>query len=202
MGINNAEIIVLAFFFVPCYLMFIVLARLAKKMAIDRTVGKILKPCLAALSILFIGMIALGLPILLLGSVAVSGITYSLGIYSGPIIGSIIDQDELKTNQRREALYGAARSLFLVPSGQIMAIIVSAALVVIGYNQMGGLAGQTSTTLSSLGVMFFLLPMVCCILALGGFRLYPFKGEHLNELKDQVIALHKKKETRNARNRS
>jgi GPH family glycoside/pentoside/hexuronide:cation symporter len=195
MGIDNAEIIVLAFFFVPCYLMFAVLARLVKKTAIDRTVGKVLKPCLAVLMILFTGMITLGLPILLLGSVAVSGITFSLGIYSGPILGNIIDNDELETNQRREALYGAARSLFLVPSGQIMAIIVSAALVVIGYNQIGGLAGQTSATLFSLGAMFFLLPMACCILALTGFRLYPFKKERLNELKDQVIKLHKKKET-------
>ncbi len=194
MGINNAEIIVLAFFFVPSYLMFLVLALLVKKRPIDRTVGKVLKPCLVVLSILFTAMIALNLPILLLGGIAVSGITYSLGIYSGPIIGNIIDQDELETNQRREALYGAARSLFLVPSGQIMAIIVSAALVTIGYNQMGGLAGQTSATLSSINVMFFLLPIACCILALAGFKLYPFKREHLKELKDQVIALHKKKE--------
>nr|MDO8099109.1 MFS transporter [Candidatus Njordarchaeota archaeon] len=196
MGINNGEIIVLAFFFVPSYFMFFVLARLVKKRSIDRTVGRVLKPCLVLLSILFIVMIGFGLPILLFGSIVISGIMFSLGIYSGAIIGNIIDQDELETDQRREALYGAARSLFLVPSGQIMAIIVSGALVVIGYNQTGGLAGQTCSTIFWINILFFLLPVVCGILALAGFKLYPFKGKHLEELKRQVIALHEKKETK------
>jgi GPH family glycoside/pentoside/hexuronide:cation symporter len=194
MGISNAEIIVLSFFFVPSYLMVFILARLVKKRPIDRTVGKVLKPCLVILSIIFTAMISLGLPILLLGSIVVSGIMFSLGVYSGPIIGNIIDQDELETDQRREALYGAARSLFLVPSAQIMAIIVSAALVAIGYNQTGGLAGQTSLTLFWISILFFLLPVACGVLALAGFKLYPFKGEHLKDLKERVIALHEKKQ--------
>jgi len=195
MGISNAEIIVSALFYVPNYLWVFVLTRLVKKRPIDKIIGKVIKPCLVIITILFVVMIELDLPILLFGIVAVSGIMGSVALYDIPMLSNIIDHDELETNQRREALYGATRSIFLVPSGQIMAIIVSAALVATGYNQTAGLAGQSDLALFGIRVLYYLLPMACGILMLVGFKLYPFKGERLKELKEQVIALHEKKET-------
>ncbi|GAG56618.1 unnamed protein product [marine sediment metagenome] len=124
---------------------------------------------------------------------AVGGAMLMVGLY-GPLIGgNVIDQDELETGQRREALYVGASSLVLIPMQQIVGSIVAVVLIIVNYDENLGFYQEPSVLVGIRFLTFFII-FIGGIFTLISIKLYPFKGEVLVTLKKNIMALHAKKE--------
>jgi GPH family glycoside/pentoside/hexuronide:cation symporter len=193
LGLAEGEYIVTFIFYAFSYGMIPVLTRMAKSKPVDRVILKILKPGLLLLFVFFILIIISGLSWFLYPSLALGGAMLMVGLF-GPLIGgNVIDQDELDTGQRREALYNGASSLTIIPMGEIVGSIVAVGLIAINFQEGMGFA-QEPSVLAGIRFLYFSIIFLAGILTLISIKLYPFKGEALVKLKKDIIALHAKKE--------
>ena len=117
-----------------------------------------------------------------------------VGLYGSLIGGNVIDQDELETGQRREALYVGASSLVLIPMEQIVGSIVAVVLIVVNYDENLGF-DQEPSVLAGIRFLTFFIIFIGGIFTLISIKLYPLKGEALVKLKKDIMELHAKKET-------
>jgi GPH family glycoside/pentoside/hexuronide:cation symporter len=124
---------------------------------------------------------------------AFGGAMLMVGLYGSLIGGNIIDNDELETGQRREALYVGASSLVLIPMEQIVGSIVAVILIIVKYDENAGFA-QEPSVLAGIRFLTFLIIFIGGTFTLISIKLYPFKGEKLVNLKKSIIDLHSKKE--------
>jgi len=124
---------------------------------------------------------------------AVGGAMLMVGLYGSLIRGNVIDQDELETGQRREALYVGASSLVLIPMEQIVGSIVAVILIIVNYDENAGFA-QEPSVLAGIRFLTFFIIFIGAIFTLISIKLYPFKGEALVKLKEDIMTLHAKKE--------
>ena len=127
-------------------------------------------------------------PILALG-----GAMLMVGLYGSIIGGNVIDNDELETGQRREALYIGASSLVLIPMEQIVSIIVAVILIVVNYDKDLKF-NQEPSVFAGIRFLTFFIIFIGGVFTLISMRLYPFKGEALVKLKKDIMELHAKKE--------
>jgi len=106
LGLENGELWVQAIFYVSHYGMLPVLSRMVKSTPVDKVIVKIIKYGLVLSVVLFSISIILNTPLILWPFVGVAGAMATVGLYVPLIGGNVIDQDELDTGERREALYG------------------------------------------------------------------------------------------------
>jgi len=114
-------------------------------------------------------------------------------LYGSIIGGNVIDNDELETGQRREALYIGASSLVLIPMEQIVSIIVAVILIVVNYDKNLKF-NQEPSVFAGIRFLTFFIIFIGGIFTLISMKLYPFKGEKLVKLKKDVMELHARKE--------
>ncbi|MHA2283827.1 MAG: MFS transporter [Promethearchaeota archaeon] len=193
LGLSEGEYVVTFIFYAFSYGMMPVLSRMAKSKPIDRVIMKIIKPGLLLLFVFFIMIIISGFSWFLYPSLALGGAMLMVGLF-GPLIGgNVIDQDELETGQRREALYSGASSLTIIPMGEIVGSIVAVGLIAINFEEGMGFV-QEPSVLAGIRILYFSIIFFAGLLTLISIKLYPFKGEALVKLKKDIMALHAKKE--------
>jgi Na+/melibiose symporter-like transporter len=187
------EYIVTFIFYTFSYGMIPVLFRMVKSKPVDRVIMKIIKYGLIFLAVFFILMIISRLSWFLYPILALGGAMLMVGLYGSLIRGNVIDQDELETEQRREALYVGASSLILIPMEQIVGSIVAVVLIIVNYDENAGFA-QEPSVLAGIRFLTFFIIFIGGTFTLISIKLYPFKGEALVNLKKDIMALHNKKE--------
>ena len=194
LGWENFGKYVVTFIFYSCsYGMLPVLYFIMKSRPVDRIILNIIKYGLIFLFVFFILMLISGFSWFLYPILALGGAMLMVGLYESIIGGNIIDNDELETGQRREALYVGASSLVLIPMEQIVSIIVAVILIVVNYNGEAGFE-QEPSVFAGIRFLTFLIIFIGGIFTLISIKLYPFKGDVLVKLKEDIIALHAKKE--------
>ncbi len=193
LGLENGELWVQAIFYISHYGMLPVLSLMVKSKPVDKVIVNIIKYGLVLSVVLFSMSIILNNPLILWPFVGVAGAMATVGLY-GPLIGgNAIDQDELDTGERREALYGGAGALITIPTAQIVGSLVAGGLILINYQEGVGFA-QADSVFAGIRFLFFIIIFISGILTLIAIKIYPFKGDALVTLKKDLIELHKKKE--------
>jgi len=190
---NYGEYVVTFIFYTFSYGMIPVLFLMVKSKPVDRVILNIIKYGLAFLFVFFILMIISGLSWFLYPILAFGGAMLMVGLYGSLIGGNVIDNDELETGQRREALYVGASSLVLIPMEQIVGSIVAVILIVVNYDENAGFE-QEPSVLAGIRFLTFFIIFMGGTFTLISIKLYPFKGEALVTLKKNIMALHAKKE--------
>ncbi len=187
------EYVVAFIFYTFSYGMIPVLFHMVKSKPVDRVIMNVIKYGLVFLVVFFILMIISGLSWFLYPILAFGGAMLMVGLYGSLIGGNVIDNDELETGQRREALYVGASSLVLIPMEQIVGTIVAVILIVVNYDENAGFA-QEPSVLAGIRFLTFFIIFMGGIFTLISIKLYPFKGEALVKLKKDIMELHAKKE--------
>ncbi|MHA1884666.1 MAG: MFS transporter [Promethearchaeota archaeon] len=187
------EYVVTFIFYMFSYGMLPVLLLLVKFKSVDRIILNIIKYGLIFLLVFYIMMLISGFSWFLYLILAFGGAMLMVGLYGSLIGGNVIDNDELETGQRREALYVGASSLVLIPMEQIVGSIVAVILIIVKYDENAGFA-QEPSVLAGIRFLTFLIIFIGGTFTLISIKLYPFKGEKLVNLKKSIIDLHSKKE--------
>ena len=124
------------------------------------------------------------------------GIGYAGGMVASPVLmGDTIDNDELITGKRREAIYGGVNAIVTKPAISIANFIFLEVIVAFGFVvPTGGIQPQTDTALIGILFAFCIIPALLLVLAALGLRWYPLDGPEWLEKKRHIMELHEEKE--------
>jgi len=124
------------------------------------------------------------------------GIGYAGGMVAIPVLmGDAIDNDELITGKRREAIYGGVNAIVTKPAISIANFIFLAVIVAFGFVvPTGVIQPQTDMALIGLLFAFCIIPALLLVLAAVALRWYPLDGPEWLEKKRHIMELHEKKE--------
>ncbi len=123
----------------------------------------------------------------------ITGIGFAGAMVSNPVmLGDTIDNDELITGKRREAIYGGVNALVNKPAISISNLLFLSILEFYGF--VGGAQTQSTTALLGLLVAFAAVPAILLALAALSLKWYPLDGPEWEEKKKNIYQLHKEKE--------
>jgi len=124
------------------------------------------------------------------------GIGYAGGMVAIPVLmGDAIDNDELITGKRREAIYGGVNAIVTKPAISIANFIFLAVIAAFGFVvPTGVIQPQTDMALIGLLFAFCIIPALLLLLTALGLRWYPLDGPEWREKKKHIMELHEKKE--------
>lgn len=116
--------------------------------------------------------------LLLTESVLATALAYAVAMFghagitiaSTPIMGTIIDDDELRTGERKAGLFLGLFALLTIPASGLQAMIFTAIIEFFGYD--GSLAEQSARAIMGIRVGAGLVPMV--FIALGALPMFFF----------------------------
>ena len=105
-------------------------------------------------------------------------------------IADVIDYGEVKFGKRNEAITCSAQTFLMKAAQAVSGLLAGVGLTLVGYS--ADLAGhQAAGTILGIRVLMFVIPIALCIISFLIFKcVYKLKGEKLNELTEQVNALH------------
>lgn len=116
---------------------------------------------------------------------------YGNGVLAAAANGDIIDEDELKTGERREGMFFGIGAIITIPASSIFVLIFTFFLSFFGYD--GTLEQQLPEALFGIRLGFSLFPMIFLAIAALMLYFYPLYGEHYEEMKSKVRELFDKK---------
>lgn len=124
------------------------------------------------------------------------GIGYAGGMVAIPVLmGDAIDNDELITGKRREAIYGGVNAIVTKPAISIANFIFLAVIGAFGFVvPTGVIQPQTDMALIGLLFAFCIIPALLLVLAALALRWYPLDGPEWREKKRYIMELHEEKE--------
>jgi len=124
------------------------------------------------------------------------GIGYAGGMVAIPVLmGDAIDNDELITGKRREAIYGGVNAIVTKPAISIANFIFLAVIVAFGFVvPTDVIQPQTDMALIGLLFAFCIIPAILLVLAALALRWYPLDGPEWREKKRYIMELHEEKE--------
>ncbi|TES94646.1 MAG: hypothetical protein E3J90_11840 [Promethearchaeota archaeon] len=124
------------------------------------------------------------------------GIGYAGGMVAIPVLmGDAIDNDELITGKRREAIYGGVNAIVTKPAISIANFIFLAVIAAFGFVvPTGVIQPQTDMALIGLLFAFCIIPALLLVLAALALRWYPLDGPEWREKKRYIMELHEEKE--------
>ena len=124
------------------------------------------------------------------------GIGYAGGMVAIPVLmGDAIDNDELITGKRREAIYGGVNAIVTKPAISIANFIFLAVIAAFGFVvPTGVIQPQTDMALIGLLVAFCIIPALLLVLTAIGLKWYPLDGPEWLEKKKHILELHEEKE--------
>ncbi|MCB0125746.1 MAG: MFS transporter [Caldilineaceae bacterium] len=97
------------------------------------------------------------------------------------LISDVIDEDEVKTGQRREGMYFGLNGLVVTLSAAIVSIVFGIVAPAYGYDTR--LEVQPDTVATGFRVFMTGLPFIGCALAFLALLTYPLHGARLREVK-------------------
>ena len=145
-------------------------------------------------SVVFLLLLAVGkftIPSLIV--LALLGVGFApVALINGPLMGDVIDNDELLTGKRRETTYAGMNALVTKPSISIANAIFLATISAFGFdNEI-----PTQTPQAQFGIIlgFTLVPAICLILSALALKWYKLDGPEWFEKKKKLNAIHLQKE--------
>jgi GPH family glycoside/pentoside/hexuronide:cation symporter len=140
--------------------------------------------------LIFIQEIVGGMIVFFLIGIGLSGSLYIIDL----IIADVIDDDELRTGNRKEGGYYGVNAFFLRFSNVLVIIAVG---IIFGYN---GWQEFTPTpgiqTINGLKILMCVLPIIALVIAILAIYKYPLDGEKLVMVKEGVKKLHEEKQSK------
>jgi GPH family glycoside/pentoside/hexuronide:cation symporter len=114
-------------------------------------------------------------------------------------VGQIADEDELRTGDRREGSFFGVNALVTKPSQSLAIFLTAWILEISGFvtreQNLGQIfLNQSDTALLGIRSIVGLLPGVAMVIGIVVLIFYPLKGEYMDEVREQVQALHRQKE--------
>ncbi|MFX0075219.1 MAG: MFS transporter, partial [Candidatus Hermodarchaeota archaeon] len=108
------------------------------------------------------------------------------------IMGDVIDNDELITGKRREAVYGGVNAIVTKPSVSIGNVIFLAIISGFGFQQ----GQQTQNTITIFGIMiaFCIVPAILLCLTAVSLKWYPLDSPDWLQKKKEILKIHEEKE--------
>ena len=105
-------------------------------------------------------------------------------------IADVIDYGELKFGKRNESVTCSAQTFLMKAAQAVTGLLSGVGLSVIGYNAANA-GHQAAGTILGIRILTFVIPVVLCVISFLIFKhVYKLKGEKLNEMTEQVNALH------------
>ncbi|MHA1752796.1 MAG: MFS transporter [Candidatus Helarchaeota archaeon] len=111
-------------------------------------------------------------------------------IFTNVMIGESTDFDELKTKQRREAMFFGTNALFTKPAIGLAHAVLSTTLLFMGYIQGGTPNIQPASAILGIKMIMGLFPSIALYISLIFIYFYPNLKE-TQEMKKQLALLHK-----------
>lgn len=108
-----------------------------------------------------------------------------------PMVGDIADEDELKTNNRREGMFFGTNALITKPASSLIIFIFTAIISFFGYNSE--LTIQSTQVIRGLRLGVGILPLGFLVLGFIALWFYPLHSKKLNQVKIDLSKLHKKR---------
>jgi GPH family glycoside/pentoside/hexuronide:cation symporter len=136
--------------------------------------------------------------LLLLTFVPVTIIYLSLALVGNVMYAQVIDEDELKTGVRREAVYFGMNA-FVTKPAQSIAIALPAVLLTLAHfvprDALGVIQPQTHPADVDFAIRAFmgLIPAIALYIEVLILQFYPLKGEYLAKVQKEILVLHKEK---------
>jgi GPH family glycoside/pentoside/hexuronide:cation symporter len=124
-------------------------------------------------------------------SIASAGLGLGLGgliLMGDVIVADVIDEDEVKTGQRREGMYFGMSKFIMTLSGSIVALWFGWIATAYGYDS--ALDVQPDTVANGFRVFMTVPVIVSSILAIAALLFYPLHGKRLKEIKETLKARH------------
>ncbi len=131
------------------------------------------------------------------------GIGFTGGsVATAVVTGDCIDNDELITGKRREAVYGGVNALVVKPPLSIANWLFLVIIQAFGFRSpienvsTGELFQFTQSELAKTGILFaiFLIPAILLIISAISMRKYNLDGSEWDEKKAEIMRIHKEKE--------
>jgi GPH family glycoside/pentoside/hexuronide:cation symporter len=105
--------------------------------------------------------------------VGLAGILLILDI----LLADVIDEDSIRTGQRREGTYFGVNALFMRLGVSAQALVLSQVMTVYGYDPL--LAVQPVTLITGLRILVAAIPILALVGAFIAIRMYPLRGENV-----------------------
>ncbi|MCG3222827.1 MAG: MFS transporter, partial [Candidatus Heimdallarchaeota archaeon] len=109
-----------------------------------------------------------------------------------PMVGDIADEDELKTNNRRDGMFFGTNALITKPAASLIIFVFTAIIQVYGYNSNLNVQSVQAKFGIRLGVG--ILPLIFLVFALIAIYFYPLHGKKLKQIKAELDDLHRESE--------
>ncbi|MCE7748567.1 MAG: MFS transporter [Candidatus Heimdallarchaeota archaeon] len=132
-------------------------------------------------------------------SIVLMAISYGLCLWMSalwwllvnPMVGDIADEDELKTNNRREGMFFGTNALITKPASSLIIFVFTAIIKFYGYDSH--LDIQSSEALFGIRLGLGILPLAFLVLAFIALYFYPLHGKKLKQVKLNLNNLHSKR---------
>jgi GPH family glycoside/pentoside/hexuronide:cation symporter len=111
-----------------------------------------------------------------------------------PMVGDIADEDELKTNNRREGMFFGINALVTKPASSLIIFIFTIIIEFLDYNSE--LIVQPPQAIWGLRLGVGILPIGFLVLGFLALVFYPLHGEKIKQIKTDLNSMHKKREGR------
>ncbi|MFW9951549.1 MAG: MFS transporter, partial [Candidatus Thorarchaeota archaeon] len=108
------------------------------------------------------------------------------------IMGDVIDNDELITGKRREAVYGGVNAIVTKPSVSIANAIFLA--IISGFGFISGQHPQDDIAIIGIMIAFCIVPAILLLFTAITLRWYPLDGPEWLQKKNQIMKIHEEKE--------
>lgn len=127
--------------------------------------------------------------VLLIGGIGLAG----LMLFPTILLSDVIDEDQLKTNKRREGIYNGVSGVIVKLSNSISWLTLGIVLTVFQIDR-NNLNPSMLTTLNEIGlrILVGLLPVIVILLGLFFLYRYPLAGARLQEVKKKVKMINAK----------
>ncbi len=114
-------------------------------------------------------------------------------MFKGPMQMLVIDQDELRSGQRREGMFYGMNALLVKPAESFGPAIGTAIMLAFAYVQGAPAGAQPVSVLLGIKIIFLLIPQVVTLISLFFLWLYPIKGQALLDLQRELERKHQEK---------
>ncbi|NBQ63895.1 MAG: hypothetical protein EBU40_16625 [Proteobacteria bacterium] len=105
------------------------------------------------------------------------------------LISDVIDEDEVRTGTRREAMYVGMNGMVITLSTAIVFVAFGLISSIYGYDASASLAQQPASVSDGFRIFMALLPCAGCATAFLVLQTYPLHGERLREMKRELVRL-------------
>lgn len=149
---------------------------------------------LASIAFLPVNLIPIGLIVAGLGLSGQQTITYNL-------LAQVIDDDEVRTGNRREGAFYGANALITKPAQSLALFLTSFVLEQSGFitralNEGEIFLNQSASALFGIRAIVGLVPGLAMLVGAAILFFFPLQGERLVQLKEKILVMHAEKEAK------